>query len=548
MHHQSMRNWKAHITVLVFGALVLGVFGKQKEKSTPVACSISVMLLGSIGFQMLMFYLVNHSDDDIKRYSWQVISSTISIFCSVLIFQGFNGVVEEYVMDGLTGEQQVMVDMCQLVVWLCAMQLSIGLSAGALSSTREGGLEERELNIKSYAVLFSHTTGFASINAWGSVQQTYLNSGPMHALLAVPIGYMGLWIMFKGFQLLRYWKSSADDGQVDEYEEKWNEETEDAENDVAGLSLSFIVVQALRFHISGDLPNQEGIEPWAQEINHSLAECVTLLMWGIGFGVGPIVILNFREKCLPETMPKTLDRILGIVNNWVTFGNAWCWFYSSKWALAALHFTNENALLHVADALALSAISFIFIFVLDKVQDNKLLGDNAESAEEAIDLIIIGLGILIGFSWEQCFDVAVDVISEHFEDQMPPCLSKLIMSFILVMIVFPAWRIHILRTYCELVEQNEGSEKMKLKSLADQHFELFCDRDTHERDLDLAHLKLKQKRRVLHNLPTHVPDQCTHHLQITSHGISEILSLPPPPGSKKKRGHHSGVKESLLDH
>ena len=54
--------------------------------------------------------------------------------------------------------------------------------------------------------------------------------------------------------------SASDDGEKDEFEELWDEHCEDAENDVLGLALSFTAVSALRFWITGCLPNQEGKE------------------------------------------------------------------------------------------------------------------------------------------------------------------------------------------------------------------------------------------------------------------------------------------------
>lgn len=46
------------------------------------------MLLGSVAFVMLLFYVVNWPDDDIRLYAWTIISTTLSIFTAVLAFSG----------------------------------------------------------------------------------------------------------------------------------------------------------------------------------------------------------------------------------------------------------------------------------------------------------------------------------------------------------------------------------------------------------------------------------------------------------------------------
>merc|ERR1719487_479671 len=42
--------------------------------------------------------------------------------------------------------------------------------------------------------------------------------------------------------------------------EKWEEEVFESENEIAGLQVSFLTLQACRFNITGVLPNNLGIE------------------------------------------------------------------------------------------------------------------------------------------------------------------------------------------------------------------------------------------------------------------------------------------------
>ncbi|CAK8992971.1 Hypothetical protein SCF082_LOCUS3299 [Durusdinium trenchii] len=361
-------------------------------------------------------------------------------------------------------------------------------------------MEKVELNVKSWSVLFSHVAGFAAINAWGSLQQKFLNANPWQALLVVPLGSAGLFLLYHIFDLIREKIAHMDDGEKDEYEEKWDEETEEAENDVAGLCMSFLTVQAIRFGISGFMPNQEGIEPWAVAISHSPHQCHLLIGSGLIFFI--LTLAVHTRSHLSIQLAVRHARLIDILNNYLTFGLSWCLFYGVRWRICATHFTHENALLMVAIALFLSGVSFLFIFVLDKVEDNHLFGEDSEIAEGATEKMITGLGILIGFSWEQSFDTAVDVVAEGLRHDCPPTISKMLMSICLVVIVFPAWRIYILPTERELSEETteEGAEKAVLKEYAKQHFDLFLHGQTDESDLDRAHLLMKRHRRAAHGI------------------------------------------------
>merc|ERR1719265_794244 len=45
------------------------------------------MLLGMVIFQVTLYYLVNFPDDDVRHFTWISLSHTISIFCSLTMWQ-----------------------------------------------------------------------------------------------------------------------------------------------------------------------------------------------------------------------------------------------------------------------------------------------------------------------------------------------------------------------------------------------------------------------------------------------------------------------------
>lgn len=217
----------------------------EEEKPTREGVAMAATLLGSISFIMCLYYFVNWPDADIQQKSWEVISSTISIFCAVLLWQSFNDMAETYIIEPLFGEGEttdgaLAVDVIHMLVWFSLMQLALGWLSRATGpwqveeeemkelednnknmNTNEATLEEEidtvKTNMACFAVLLAHITGFASINAFGTVQQKYFAESPCMAFLVIPLAFFGQQILQRITDNIRERISMGDDGKKDEF-------------------------------------------------------------------------------------------------------------------------------------------------------------------------------------------------------------------------------------------------------------------------------------------------------------------------------------------
>jgi hypothetical protein len=96
----------------------------------------------------------------------------------------------------------------------------------------------------------------------------------------------------------------------------------------------------------------------------------------------------------------------------------------------------------------LSGASFIAITILDRVADfdmEKKFGENWKVLDDRLDMtlrmIIKALGILVGFSWEQCFDEAVASIASRTES---PHAVKAFLALSCALVIVPAYKMYTL--------------------------------------------------------------------------------------------------------
>merc|ERR1712100_707264 len=117
---------------------------------------------------------------------------------------------------------------------------------------------------------------------------------------------------------MRDWVAKGGDGETDKLEKLWDEEVEEAENDITALGLSFLTVQSVKFWFCGTLANVEG-EKEEEEAEQSPRRRKK----------SQEEIEEEEEKAeAAEAKARKLDQWIATF----VMNMAWSFFYSTKWA------------------------------------------------------------------------------------------------------------------------------------------------------------------------------------------------------------------------
>eukprot|EP00931_Biecheleriopsis_adriatica_P109785 TRINITY_DN8403_c0_g1_i1.p1 TRINITY_DN8403_c0_g1~~TRINITY_DN8403_c0_g1_i1.p1 ORF type:complete len:568 (+),score=71.01 TRINITY_DN8403_c0_g1_i1:35-1705(+) len=439
------------------------------ELENPCERFASWMVLGAVGFQMAIFYMVNFPDEDIRRYSYEIIGTSLDIFIGVLTFDAVNS----YLKSCVSEEQLLMLSIVQMIVWVVLLQLVLLLLSGAADSTSpapceailaqkanrkashlarqaimkmrgqttEDALSPRdlfktssddmtmnqiELDAKCFGGILAHIAGFAAMEVCVHLQSSeWFRTSPAHSLVVAPIVLATIALIFT---ITGYCRAFFihNDGVVTHGEELWDEVTQEAENDMICLAISFALVNSLQFWILGELPHEKELMV-SYASKGTLLEDLVVLSGASMLVVISIVVLYWMS------LHTTHRRPLLVSVEMIAMCFAFMLLGAGK---AAGHFAYGDAVLDeqrldvkIIFALVLTVGSFVLIFTLDKIADRMSRGANMH---QAVVKVILSQGLVVGLSWEQCFyDAILHVTTEP--------LSRMACSILLCAIVVPAY-------------------------------------------------------------------------------------------------------------
>jgi len=458
---------------------------------------IAAMTLSAVAFQMSLFYIINHRDDDIKRYSLSVIGQTISIFCAVLSFSAAFAVVED-LWEGESELVQICMSPFFAVCFFIVMEIAVMIAARvrgekakkhvtlSMSKTRKLELKmpAHVLNAKTFGAGAAQMCAAATIRGFGHLQMVAYEREHSFFLLCLvgPFVFWGLflfsWLVARVRRLVILW-----DGIVDQAEKTWIEVGEECEDEVIALSTGFHFAVALRVWVTDSLPF---ILLHGFEHRHDL-EVATLhdvaLLWLIGVTCavfccgGNWVAFGFLSHGINmnKLRSDSVSRIVRVFTMSIGMTFAWCACFGTH--LLALHLpaAKEGLQLRLYIAIFQSIACFIVVLVLDFIADMKIAGP---AFDKALVMLIQSFGTSVGLSWEQafheCAEVAVAFMAQDestplFRASDDPKVWALFLSGVIVMAVLPAYRFYIVPRMYAMLEEHETELKNQEAKYTDQY-------------------------------------------------------------------------------
>ncbi|CAJ1414090.1 unnamed protein product [Effrenium voratum] len=457
----------------------------------------ALFLMGGVTFVMSLFYLVNHPDMDIREHTWKVINATVSIFVSILLFQGITGVsdaaCDEYLSHNHSNSAKIGFAYCMFLLFYCCLHLILFSFAYQKEEDQEPGSltrttsmfvgeetmtfeQKRKRKMACWATLFSHMAGFAHIRCSLDLQQLDVFQTGVMAWLPSLLNALLLMVIFKLSDMFRgRWNTRKED--QDGYH-LWEEGAEETEDDIAAIGISFSMVVVLRHCLTGEMANSQGLQ--LPVINHSSSAKYYISIASVVFALLAIAILfafwRFRSRSsgtyLEMKNQEThspmsyygnsyLSRWIRIASSTCATASSWCGLYSAKWVLYGFERLAEqdadpnSCILRVILALLVSFCSFVLVYFLDKLKDLEATG---EVADTAILEVIHAIGVSVGFAWEQAFDAGVETIGELTEHlgSWYPVWARMIVALLVAGVMIPAWRLYLIKKSLEKHEKCAG--------------------------------------------------------------------------------------------
>jgi len=341
--------------------------------------------------------------------------------------------------------------------------------------------EKRDRMMKCYARLLAHMAGFAAINAGATMQQLKIFHHWACLFIPIVIVLSINMIVFKLFEILRHLSKEHSQREL-EFGREWpkhkrakmmNEEVFEAENEMCCLSVSFLFIQVVRFLLTGNLPNAEGVEPGTPQ--HSAGNIIALYAIAVYFAFLACIMVIVKaqlaaqseehdEEEEEEEEETFLQRVVIIGVNSTSMSFAWGTLWATRWlAIAIPAFDMPSIMGRVCVALILSAISCAAVFCLDFVDDMHRGSEDSKAGAKAIQIMVSALAILIGFSWEHTFDGGVHAVA-HATPY--PETVKFFMGIIIAGVMIPMWRRHILTKEVALEHRKQEYEEEQAKHLS----------------------------------------------------------------------------------
>jgi len=411
--------------------------------------AMALMLWLNVAVVTGIAYLVNSKHPEVWQATFVILSSTISIFCAVLLFNAIKYFTEiafgkKEAKYGPPDTMSLAVSFMRLLVLAAMWQVLLFF------------VKHSRRAFAMVAVMGSEVIGFSAIDAFGQVQQMdYFSASPLRSALAIPIACVGLWVLCTLSDHARE-RSLPEERLRSTETELYCELCQEAEDEYIGLTLGLLVSLVIRFAIIGKLPPLKGDpmvkQPW---------DVVALAGACLATGILIILFCSLRWSLASDLrglVPK-VDRLCSIVTSVLSMTLGWCLLSAAEWGYWCS--TSDEGLglggkmtARVVVALTMSALTLVGIYTKLWITDKLPINMNTLRGTSMVQFF----GLLLGLSWKAVFKEALSSLSMQWAAGPMRTLVDGGLSIALCLFVMPPWALYIIPPVLDIHEEAEAAQ------------------------------------------------------------------------------------------
>lgn len=452
---------------------------------------VSIALLGIVVFILGALYVLKSTNPTLRSGGWLAVSRAMSCYMGVLINMSLYGNLCFFLGAKKPTETPdrftVCLDLGLFVFWWIVKQYATAASVGLVKFSADEDSIDLEVEfvawrMESVGTLLGFVTASSAMQSLGSIQQMGKGTRFENTVIlgVFPLAFLTALLVYRIGNIVRM-HLSGQSGTISQAEASWGAYMDFAENKVMGLAISHITIQAIRIYMTGDYPTVMG-----QNLPGTVAtmgQALSLLGWGLVFIIFSVALqkVNVSPRLMRMKQWLKMSSILAV---------AWCIFYAINWItasylgkrtfsrlcqttiatmigtglmlvltafsdalelhddLAAMNTADPSGDSHdhegLADILSRGAVCPYTAQVRDLLdRSNLLTKDRRKKGILLIQDLQIPAALLIGFSWRDAWQGALQVVTAQFPG-IPPPVGMLIAGICMLALVYPAWHHYIL--------------------------------------------------------------------------------------------------------
>jgi len=399
---------------------------------------------------MVVFYMVNSSDQDIVKTTWRTIGNGLSIFAALLIFKCLKDLtslifydednasllqMSSSTYDALQGGgtvstgKQIFIVIRFVLAFLFVEFMMYRYRA-------------RKLALAAFGLMGAHVVGFMGGECFGVIQmQEPFKESACLSFVVVIIGAASIGLMMLQAKKARTFITEAD-GSVDDHEHNFEHSCEHSENEFFSFAVGLLITQFFRHLIVGKPCDFHG-----PQFNNDSNEIYQLLIVALCFGIGVLVFdvigrymarqaLEGNAYPMGKRAMELLEETCAMTMGWslLFFGKWWFWYTLRDDIVDGDIMTGQ---MYMAVGTTLGSFALVVVF--------DFLSDRLHSWGEAIRALIQTLEMLIGLTWESVFVTAIELsTSSSYTEKLDRVIHDFEISIFLCILVIPAWAMYIM--------------------------------------------------------------------------------------------------------